>query len=221
MGLEKIKIPSGEITNLPYLRAVGSHKWQVILSTGMSFLHEVEQAVSVLAASGVTRKNMVVLHCNTEYPTHAEDVNLRTMAAMGTALGVDFGYSDHTLGIEISVAAAALGAAVIEKHFTLDKKMEGPDQRASLDPDELEYLVRAVRNVEMALGGSEKKPSASEISNRSIARKSIVAARQITKGSGFQKKTLPLKGPAMGFRLWSGTGSWEKLQEERICQMRK
>jgi N,N'-diacetyllegionaminate synthase len=188
LGLNIFKIPSGEITNLPYLRKIGALKKEIILSTGMADLGEIEDALDVLIKAGTARKNITVLHCNTEYPTPYEDVNLKAMETMGLAFpGIKVGYSDHTLGIEVPIAAVAMGATVIEKHFTLDKNMEGPDHKASLEPEELKAMVHAIRNIEKALGNGIKKPSPSELKNMPIARKSIVAARNIRKGELFTK----------------------------------
>ncbi len=198
LGLEMIKVPSGEITNYPYLKKVGRTFGKVILSTGMADLGEIEDALEILTDSGVDRKNITVLHCNTEYPTPIQDVNLRAMLTIRDAFGVNVGYSDHTLGIEVSIAATALGASVIEKHFTLDKNMEGPDHSASLEPDELMMLVRGIRNTEKSLGSSLKKPSASESKNKSIVRKSIVASQFIHKGETFTEENLCVKRPGTG-----------------------
>ena len=174
LGLDRFKIPSGEITNLPYLQHLGSYGKPIILSTGMAKLGEIEAALEVLEASGTAREKVTVLHCNTEYPTPMEDVNLRAMCAIRDALGVEVGYSDHTLGIEVPVAAVALGATVIEKHFTLDRSLPGPDHSASLEPAELKAMVQAIRNIELALSGDGlKRPSPSETNNISIIRKSL------------------------------------------------
>jgi N,N'-diacetyllegionaminate synthase len=198
LGMETFKIPSGEITNLPYLRKIGKLNRRVILSTGMSELSEVEAALDVLTCSGTGIENITVLHCNTEYPTPFEDVNLSAMLTMREILGVKTGYSDHTPGIEIAIAAAALGAYVIEKHFTLDKTMVGPDHKASLDPGELSSMVRAVRNIERSLGDGRKVPSGSEIKNIGIVRKSIVAAVHIKRGESFTEENLTVKRPGHG-----------------------
>ena len=175
LGLEKFKIPSGEITNLPYLEKIGQLNKEIILSTGMSTLKEIEQAINVLISSGSQKEKLTVLHCNTEYPTPLIDVNLRAMANIGKTFNVNFGYSDHTLGIHVPVAAVSMGAKIIEKHFTCDKNMEGPDHKASISPQELNQMVKLIRNTEIALGKSIKEPTASEIKNIKIARKSIVA----------------------------------------------
>ncbi|HZX31789.1 MAG TPA: N-acetylneuraminate synthase [Rhodocyclaceae bacterium] len=193
-----LKIPSGEITNLPYLRHLGKSGKPLILSTGMSTLGEVEEALAVLEAAGTPRQSITVLHCNTEYPTPYGDVNLRAMATLAQAFGVTVGYSDHTPGIEVSVAAVALGAAVIEKHFTLDRNLPGPDHKASLEPAELAAMVTAIRNVEAALGSPVKAPSPSELPNRPIARKSLVAARAIRQGEPFTPENVVAKRPGTG-----------------------
>lgn len=198
LGLFIFKIPSGEITNLPYLRKIGALKKEIILSTGMADLGEIGDALDVLINAGTPLENITVLHCNTEYPTPFEDVNLKAMQTIATSFGVRVGYSDHTLGIEIPIAAVALGASVIEKHFTLDKNMEGPDHKASLEPDELKAMVKAIHNIEEALGNGKKRPSPSEIKNISIVRKSIVAARNIQKGDTFTEGNLTVKRPGYG-----------------------
>jgi len=198
LGMEVFKIPSGEITNLPYLRKIGGLNKKVIMSTGMADLKEVEDALDVLTNVGTELKNITVLHCNTEYPTPMEDVNLRAMITIAQAFGVCVGYSDHTLGIETSIAAVALGAQVIEKHFTLDKNMEGPDHKASLEPDKLKNMVHAIRNIENALGNGIKKASPSELKNKPVVRKSIVAACDIQKGEIFTEKNIIVKRPGTG-----------------------
>lgn len=195
-GVDIIKIPSGEITNYPYLRAVGRTGKKVILSSGMSTLDEVRDAVKVLKDNG--SKEIIVLHCNTEYPTPYADVNLKAMLTLRDELKIDVGYSDHTKGIEVPIAAAALGAMVIEKHFTLDKKMEGPDHKASLEPNELQEMVKAIRNIEIALGNGKKSPSESEKKNVGIVRKSIVARCNIIKGEKFTESNLTTKRPGTG-----------------------
>lgn len=199
LGLNIFKIPSGEITNLPYFRKIGALKKETILSTGMADLGEIEDALDVLIKAGTARKNITVLHCNTEYPTPMQDVNLRAMQTIQAAFpGIKIGYSDHTVGIEVPIAAVAMGATVIEKHFTLDKNMEGPDHKASLEPNELKAMVAAIRNIEKALGTGIKKASPSELKNRPIARKSIVAARDIQKGEPFTEQNLAVKRPDTG-----------------------
>lgn len=198
MDLPLLKIPSGEITNLPFLRRIGAAGKPVVLSTGMATLGEAEAALDVLMAAGTPRERVTVLHCNTEYPTPFADVNLRAMNTLGEALGVAVGYSDHTPGIEVAIAAVARGATVIEKHFTLDRNLPGPDHRASLEPDELAAMVRAIRHIEAALGSPIKRPSASEAKNAPIARKSLVAARPIARGELFSADNLCAKRPGCG-----------------------
>jgi N,N'-diacetyllegionaminate synthase len=198
LGLETFKIPSGEITNLPYLRHIGSLKKQVILSTGMADIGEIEDALDVLIKAGTSKGKITILHANTEYPTPMNDVNLKAMQTIGNTFKLNFGYSDHTLGIEIPIAAVAMGATVIEKHFTLDKTMSGPDHKASLEPDELIKMVKAIRNIEVALGNGIKKASPSETKNMDIARKSIVAKRNIKKGEVFSEENLSIKRPGTG-----------------------
>lgn len=195
-GIGIIKVPSGEITNYPYLKAVGRTGKKVILSSGMSMMNEVKNAIDVLSENG--SKDITILHCNTQYPTPYDDVNLKAMLTMKNELGVEVGYSDHTLGIEIPIAAVALGASVIEKHFTLDRQMEGPDHQASLEPNELKKMVRSIRNIELALGNGEKKPSESERKNIFIVRKSIVAKYDILEGEVFTNSNLTTKRPGNG-----------------------
>lgn len=198
LGLDCFKIPSGEITNLPYLRHVGRYGMPVILSTGMATLGELEAALEVLEKAGTQRDRITVLHCNTEYPTPMVDVNLRAMLTIRDALGVAVGYSDHTKGIEVAIAAVALGATVIEKHFTLDRALPGPDHKASLEPAELKAMVAAIRNIEDALGNGIKRPSPSEVKNRLIARRSLVAACAIRAGESFSETNLAVKRPGTG-----------------------
>ncbi len=198
MDMDIFKIPSGEITNLPYLRRIGSLGKLVILSTGMSDLAEIEAALQVLIDAGTPRDNIALLHCNTMYPTPFEDVNLRAMLTLQNKFGGKIGYSDHTDGIEVPVAAVAMGAEIIEKHFTLDQNMEGPDHRASLNPEQLAAMVTSIRNIESALGSEEKKPSSSELPNRDVARKSIVAATSIKTGDFFTEENLTVKRPGTG-----------------------
>jgi N,N'-diacetyllegionaminate synthase len=196
LGMGKWKVPSGEITNLPYLIKIAEYKKPVILSTGMSNIDEIESALTVLNDNGASE--VTVLHCTTEYPTPFEDVNLNAMTMIQSKLGVPIGYSDHTKGIEVAIAAVAMGATVIEKHFTLDRNMEGPDHKASLEPSELKAMISAIRNIEMALGNGEKKPVKSEIKNISVARKSIVAKSDIKKGDYFTEDNLTIKRPGHG-----------------------
>ena len=198
LGLEIFKIPSGEITNLPYLRHIGKLNKKVILSTGMADIGEIEDAMDILINAGTKKENITVLHANTMYPTPMEDVNLKAMVTIGKTFDVAFGYSDHTLGIEVDIAAVALGACCIEKHFTLDCTMEGPDHKASLEPDELKAMVKAIRNIELALGSSIKKPSKSEMPNMQIARKSIVAKIEIKKGDRLSEENITIKRPGNG-----------------------
>jgi len=198
LGLEIFKIPSGEITNLPYLRHIGKLRKKVILSTGMANIGEIEDALDILINAGTKKENITVLHANTEYPTPMEDVNLKAMLTIGKTFDVAFGYSDHTLGIEVDIAAVALGASCIEKHFTLDKTMQGPDHKASLEPNELKAMVSAIRNIELALGSSIKKPSKSESKNKNIVRKSIVAKCDIKKGDILSEDNLAIKRPGNG-----------------------
>jgi N,N'-diacetyllegionaminate synthase len=198
LGLKIFKIPSGEITNLPYLRHIGSLNKQVILSTGMSNLQEVEDALSILINADTEKRNITVLHANTMYPTPIEDVNLNAMLSIQKELNVAIGYSDHTLGIEVDIAAVAMGASMIEKHFTLDKTMDGPDHKASLEPEELKVMVSAIRNIEKALGSSKKVPSPSESVNIKIARKSIVASQTIKKGDLLTDENITTKRPGDG-----------------------
>lgn len=196
LGMDYFKIPSGEITNYPYLVKIAKLNKAIIMSTGMCTMEEIKEAYKVLKDNGA--KEITVLHCTTQYPTPFEDVNLNAMLSIKKELNVDIGYSDHTIGIEVSVCAVALGAKVIEKHFTLDKNMQGPDHKASLEPDELKQMVDSIRNIEKALGDGVKKPSNSEIENMDIARKSIVAIEDIKKGELFSEKNLTTKRPGSG-----------------------
>lgn len=198
LNMDYWKIPSGEITNLPYLRKIASKHRPVIISTGMSETDEIEAALEVLEKGGVSRDNIIVLHCNTEYPTPMSDVNLLAMNDIRDRLGVRIGYSDHTKGIEVPIAATALGAEVIEKHFTLDKNMQGPDHKASLEPDELKAMVDAIRNIDAALGNGEKHVTDSERPNIVVARKSIVAARNIKAGEVLTEDNITVKRPGNG-----------------------
>lgn len=204
LGMDYWKIPSGEITNLPYLRKIASKGGRVILSTGMSTLDEIARAVDILDNGGIPRADISLLHCNTQYPTPMDDVNLRAMETLRSLGCGRVGYSDHTVGIEVPVAAVAMGAQIIEKHFTLDKTMEGPDHRASLDPAELRAMVSAIRNIEKAVGSPEKRVSPSERANIEVARKSIVAARDIAAGEIFTEENITVKRPGNGLSpmLW-------------------
>ena len=198
LGLQIFKIPSGEITNLPYLKRIGLLEKQLILSTGMSNLQEVEDALNILIDAGTPKENITVMHANTMYPTPMEDVNLNAMLTIRKEFGIGIGYSDHTLGIEMDIAAVAMGASCIEKHFTLDKTMDGPDHKASLEPKELKMMVRSIRNIEKALGSGEKKPSPSESVNIKIVRKSIVANKDIKEGDLLTDKNIAVKRPGSG-----------------------
>lgn len=197
-GLKQVKIPSGELTNLPLLRYMTRLGMPVMLSTGMANLGEIEAAITVIEQAGTPRHCITLLHCTTEYPAPMEDVNLLAMLAMKAAFGVDVGYSDHTPGIEVAIAAVALGATVIEKHFTLDRNLPGPDHQASLEPHELKAMVGAIRNVERALGDGIKRPSASELKNKPIARKSLVATKDINVGEKFTSENVGTKRPGTG-----------------------
>ncbi|MGJ1224636.1 N-acetylneuraminate synthase [Sphingobacterium siyangense] len=199
IGLDLVKIPSGEITNLPYLRKAAKLFNKVILSTGMCTLEDIRLALDIFIKEGVDVGNITILHCNTEYPTPMQDVNLKAMLHIREAFSTDIGYSDHTLGIEVPIAAVALGARIIEKHFTLDQSMEGPDHAASLEPNDLEAMVSAIRNIEEAISGSGlKEPSESEKKNIAIARKSIVAKTTIKKGEILTELNLTVKRPGSG-----------------------
>jgi len=198
LGLNTFKIPSGEITNLPYLQKIGSYRKNVILSTGMANIGEVEDALYALINAGTNKDNITILHCNTEYPTPFEDVNLRAMLTLRDAFKVNVGYSDHTSGIEVPIAAVSLGATIIEKHFTLDRSMAGPDHKASLEPEELKMMVRSIRNIEKCLGSGIKIASPSEEKNKSIARKSIHLAHNICMGEVIHPKDLIMLRPGDG-----------------------
>jgi N,N'-diacetyllegionaminate synthase len=198
LGQDQFKIPSGEITNLPYLRHIGRLGKAVILSTGMATLGEIEQAIDALEHAGTLRSSLTVLHCTTEYPTPMNEVNLRAMQSIHAAFGLAVGYSDHTPGIEVAIAAVAMGATVIEKHFTLDRNLPGPDHKASLEPEELKAMVAAIRNIEIALGDGIKRLTPSEARNKPIARKSLVATRPIKTGELFNAKNTMAKRPGTG-----------------------
>jgi N,N'-diacetyllegionaminate synthase len=198
LGQDIFKIPSGEITNLPYLKKVANLKSKIIISTGMSNLSEIEFALDILVQNGSTLDNIIVLHCNTDYPSPYEDVNLLAMITIKNAFGVRVGYSDHTPGIEVPIAAVALGAEVIEKHFTLDKKMAGPDHLASLNPKELREMIIAIRNIEIALGSGRKIPTPSESKNLNIARRSIHLLNSIQEGTILNEAHLIMKRPGNG-----------------------
>lgn len=230
LGQDWMKVPSGEITNLPYLRKIAKAGQPVILSTGMSTMEEIEDAVMILTGShpdypsesSLTKDDIIVLHCTTEYPCPYPDVNLRAMLAIRDRLGVRVGYSDHTRGLEVSLAAAALGAEVIEKHFTLSRLLPGPDHKASLEPDELASLVEQVRHIEAAMGTGDKHPAPSELPNITVARKSIVAARPIKKGETFTQENITVKRPGNGIspmrwdEIIGTTASRDYLYDELI-----
>ena len=198
LKLQRYKIPSGEITNYPLLRFIGSLKKKVILSSGMSTLQDIKSALNVIVKSGTKLKNITVLHCNTAYPTPFKDVNLNAMTTIKNKCGVDVGYSDHTLGIEVPIAAVTLGAKIIEKHFTINKNLPGPDHHASLEPEELKKMISSVRIIEKSLGSYSKLTSSSESINKKIVRKSIVAYKDILKGNIFSKNNLTTKRPGNG-----------------------
>jgi N,N'-diacetyllegionaminate synthase len=198
LGISLGKIPSGEITNLPYLQKMAKSFDTLVMSTGMANMEEIEAAIRVILATGFSKNKLTVLHCTTEYPTPFEEVNLKAMQTIRDRFDVSVGYSDHTPGIEVPVAAVALGARLIEKHFTLDRNMEGPDHKASLEPAELKAMITAIRHIELALGSTEKKPSLSEIKNKTVARKSIVAARNLEPGHIIEADDLTAKRPGTG-----------------------
>lgn len=214
LGMPIYKIPSGEITNLPYLIRVGQLGKEIILSTGMSNLDEIGNALDVLEREGTPRSSITVLHATTEYPCPIEEVNLNAMLTIQKAFGVRVGYSDHTPGIEVPIAAVALGAGVIEKHFTLDKSLDGPDHKASLEPDELNAMVKAIRNIEQALGDGIKRPMASEIKNKLVVRKSLVASREIKAGEFFSAENIGAKRPGSGISPML----WDEVIGKRACR---
>lgn len=218
------KIPSGEITNYPYIKKIAQFNEPVIMSTGMCDVQDIHNAVDVLLSFGLTKDKITILHCNTQYPTPFEDVNLRAMLTIKSEFGVNVGYSDHTQGIEVPVAAVALGATVIEKHFTLDRNMPGPDHKASLEPDELKAMVSSIRHIEQALGDGVKCVSASEQANISVARKSIVAAKSIKAGDVFSEQNLTVKRPGTGFSpmKWTdviGKKAKRNFEEDEIIEL--
>jgi sialic acid synthase SpsE len=198
LGIRLFKIPSGEITNLPYLRKIASIAEQIVISTGMASMKEIEDALKILTDSGVDDSNITILHCNTQYPTPMKDVNLNSMQTIRDAFRMNTGYSDHTVGIEVPIAAVALGATMIEKHFTLNRKMEGPDHMASLEPEELKAMTIAIRNIEKALGSPIKTPSPSEIENINVARKSIHSFRAMHIGDVIEASDLIMLRPGDG-----------------------
>lgn len=218
------KIPSGEITNYPYLKKIAQFGEPVILSTGMCEMEDIEAALKVLTGNGLSKDKISILHCNTEYPTPFKDVNLLAMNELKERFGVRVGYSDHTKGIEVPIAAVALGAEIIEKHFTLDRNMEGPDHKASLEPDELKAMVSAIRNIERALGNGHKRVSESERKNIAVARKSIVAAREIKAGEVFSETNLTVKRPGNGISpmRWEeviGKIAKKDFQEDELIEL--
>lgn len=222
IGCDIWKIPSGEVTNYPYLKKIAETRKPVILSTGMSTLEEVRAAVEVLNKFGST--DIILLHCTTQYPTPYESVNLNAMLTMQTEIGLPVGYSDHTNGIEVPIAAVAMGASVIEKHFTIDKTMHGPDHKASLEPYELKRMVESIRRIEVAKGTGEKKPADIELGNIKIARKSIIAARDIAKGEYFTEENLTTKRPGNGVSpmLWEqivGTVAKRDFKEDELIEI--
>ncbi|MGZ3979509.1 MAG: N-acetylneuraminate synthase, partial [Flavisolibacter sp.] len=215
-GIKIGKIPSGEITNLPYLQSIGKTFPEIVLSTGMANMQEIKDALQILLSAGAKKENITILHCNTEYPTPMQDVNLRAMNTIAKELDIAIGYSDHTLGIEVPIAAVALGATIIEKHFTLDRNMEGPDHRASLEPGELKAMVAAIRNIEKAIGGSGlKEPSASELKNREVARKSIHLSKALPANHVLTEADLVMKRPGTGISpLQMATVIGKKLMKD-------
>ena len=222
LGMNTWKIPSGEITNLPYLIKIAKLKKKVILSTGMSTMKEIEDAVNIFKKYGTT--DITILHCTTQYPTLFEDVNLNAMLSIKEKFGYDFGYSDHTKGIEVPIAGVALGATVIEKHFTLDNNMIGPDHKASLQPDELKKMVESIRNIELSLGDGRKVVANSEKENMSIARKSIVAKKSIRKGQLLSEENITVKRPGDGISpmKWFdilGTVAIRDFEEDELIQI--
>lgn len=224
LGMDYMKVPSGEITNLPYLRRIAKIGIPVIMSTGMCRMGEIEEAMDVLYNGGLSTDKITLLHCNTEYPTPMIDVNLRAMETLRSAFGTKVGYSDHTKGIEVPIAAVAMGASVIEKHFTLDRTLLGPDHVASLEPDELKQMVESIRNIELAMGHSEKCVSGSERKNIAVARKSIVAARDIKKWETFSEDNLTVKRPGNGISPmnWDsviGMSAKRDFQEDELIEI--
>ncbi len=224
IGMDYMKVPSGEITNLPYLRKIAKTGIPVIMSTGMCRMGEIEDAMEVLYNGGLSTDRITLLHCNTEYPTPMIDVNLRAMETLRSAFGTKVGYSDHTKGIEVPIVAVAMGASVIEKHFTLDRTLPGPDHVASLEPDELKLMVDSIRNIEKAIGHSEKRVSESERKNIQVARKSIVAAKNIKKGETLSENNLTVKRPGNGISpmKWDsviGMSAKRDFQEDELIEL--
>jgi len=222
LGMRVFKIPSGEITNLPYLELIGSYNKETILSTGMATLDEIGIALNILTKSGTDKDKISILHCNTEYPTPFKDVNLRAMLHIKDTFGVRVGYSDHTLGIEVPIAAVALGAGIIEKHFTLDNTMTGPDHSASLEPDELKSMIKAIRNIEIAIAGSGKKePSEGEKRNKTIVRKSLHLQRDVKKGEQCVKEDLIALRPGDGISPMDMRSVFGKLYSDNLPAFHK
>jgi N,N'-diacetyllegionaminate synthase len=223
LKMDFMKIPSGEITNFPYLKKIASLKMPIIMSTGMSSLGDIEAALDVLYKEGLSTNDITLLHCNTEYPTPFVDVNLKAMLTLKQCFGTKIGYSDHTKGIEVPIAAVAMGATVIEKHFTLDRTLPGPDHIASLEPNEMKQMVNAIRNIEQAMGNGLKQVTESERKNMAIARKSIVAASNIIKGEIFTEKNLTTKRPGNGISpmRWNeiiGTTAARDFKEDELIE---
>lgn len=221
LNVELFKIPSGELTNYPYLKKIASYDKNIILSTGMATLLEIQNVLNVLTSNGIQREKITILHCNSEYPTPFEDVNLKAMQTLKETFDLPVGYSDHTLGISVPIAAVAMGACVIEKHFTLDKTMQGPDHQASLDINELKAMVKSIRDIEKALGDGVKKPSKSEMKNIDIVRKSLVAKKAIKKGECFSEENLTTKRPgngicAMNYEKYIGKIAQKNYQEDEL-----
>lgn len=224
LNMDFWKIPSGEITNYPYLKKIAQLREPVIMSTGMSEMDEIEESIAVMCSNGLTKNQITLLHCNTEYPTPMQDVNLRAMQQIRERFGINVGYSDHTNGIEVPIAAVAMGANIIEKHFTLDKTLPGPDHKASLDPNELKTMVQAIRNIEQAFGNGEKHVSKSEQRNIAIARKSIIAVRDIKQGEMLTEANLTTKRPGTGISpmRWNeviGTYAIRDFKADELIEM--
>lgn len=224
LNMDFWKIPSGEITNYPYLKRIAQLREPVIMSTGMSEMEEIEESIAVMCSNGLTKNQITLLHCNTEYPTPMQDVNLRAMQQIRERFGINVGYSDHTNGIEVPIAAVAMGANIIEKHFTLDKTLPGPDHKASLDPNELKTMVQAIRNIEQAFGNGEKHVSKSEQRNIAIARKSIIAVRDIKQGEMLTEANLTTKRPGTGISpmRWNeviGTYAIRDFKADELIEM--
>jgi N,N'-diacetyllegionaminate synthase len=224
LGLRRVKVPSGEITNLPLLRHLSTAGLPMLVSTGMATIGEIEAALDVILSGGQSLDRITLLHCTTEYPAPIEDVNLRAMDTLRRAFGVPVGYSDHTSGIEVPMAAVALGASVIEKHFTLDRSLPGPDHQASIEPDQLAAMVAGIRAVEIALGSPIKRPSEAELRNRAVARKSLVAARPIVAGERFNTDNLAVKRPGTGISpmRWDemlGQVAWRSFEPDELITL--